>query len=85
MVNEVEEEDGRNDGAEVSDWEPIETAPFLDVWLMPCILGRQRPWGFETWVGQCSDGIWLVRDGNGGCFETDRPTHWMPLPESPAR
>lgn len=65
-------------------WQPINTAPFEDGWLKSCLLGKWRSWGFESWVGQCDDGdIWLGREGDGTCFDTDEPTHWCPLPNDP--
>ena len=69
----------------MDDWKPMETAPWDDGWVGPCLLGKMQSWGWETWVGQCDDhDIWLVRLGNGSCDESEPPTHWMPLPKPPA-
>ena len=69
-------------------WQPIETAieraKTNDGWIPKSLFAIQREWGWEQWVGQCDDGdIWLGRCGDGSCFECDKPTHWMPLPEQP--
>ncbi len=65
-------------------WRPIESAPRDDGWISRSLFGKMRAWGWEAWVGQCDDGnIWLGRDGAGTCFDTDAPTHWMPLPSPP--
>lgn len=34
---------------------------------------------------QHAGNIWLGRDGNGACFETDVPTHYRPLPAPPVQ
>jgi hypothetical protein len=69
-------------------WQPIETAieaaKTNDGWIYKCLFGIQREWGWEEWVGQCDDGdIWLGRQGDGTCFDCDKPTHWMSLPPAP--
>lgn len=71
-------------------WMPIETAIKASVesdgWIGPCLFGKMREWGWETWVGQCDDGYyWLSRDGTGSCDETDSPTHWQHLPKPPVQ
>lgn len=66
------------------EWQPIETAPHSDGWIARSLFATRREWGWEMWVGQCDDGdIWLGRDGAGSCFDTDKPTHWRPLPLAP--
>lgn len=66
------------------EWQPIETLPLDDGWSGRRLFGKMREWGWEEWVGQLdAHDFWLGRDGNGACFETDKPTHWMPLPAPP--
>lgn len=72
----------------MTEWQPIETAIEIaksnDGWIPKCLFGIERPWGWEEWVGQCDDGtIWLARNGEGGCWACDKPTHWQPLPKPP--
>jgi hypothetical protein len=60
-------------------WQPIETAPTVDGWISRCLFAIKRPHGWEVWVGQRDEDIWLGRTDNGSCFHTDAPTHWKPL------
>jgi hypothetical protein len=69
-------------------WRPIEEAEEIaksnEGWIPRSLFGKMREWGWEAWVGQCDCGdLWLGRDGNGACFHTDRPSHYMPLPAPP--
>jgi hypothetical protein len=62
----------------------IEAAERNDGWIPRCLFAIKRVWGWEVWVGQCDAGdIWLGRQGDGSCFDCERPTHWMPIPSLP--
>lgn len=70
------------------EWQPIETAKKIaeanDGWIPAALFAVKCEWGWEMWVGQCDGGdIWLGRTDDGSCFDTDAPTHWMPLPPPP--
>lgn len=73
----------------MSDWQPIDSAPRCScsnpecLWIPRLLAGKMRPWGWEEWVAQRDEDIWLGRDGEGGCFECDEPSHWAALPEQP--
>ncbi len=64
------------------DWQPIETAPkdgskFISAWRC----------GVSDWQNVSPDTYWWIREGkwisdSDGLIE---PTHWMPLPDPPAR
>lgn len=74
----------------MSDWKPIEeaieAAKTNDGWIGPCLFAIERAWGWQIWVGQCDDGdYWLGRDDRGGCWESERPSHYMPLPKPPPK
>jgi hypothetical protein len=67
----------------MSEWQPIETAPkdgtFIDLWFPHNGKGAvtQRlmcRWRHHAWFTQCG----------GRSFRMDNPSHWMPLPKSPA-
>ncbi len=80
-------------GGGVTQWQPIETAPFEDVeyapgmppdkWLTWCLLGRMDEFGWLEWVGGMDAGMWLHRDDRRACGDSEVPTHWMPLPAAP--
>ncbi len=65
----------------MTDWQPIETAPFsvpVLVWDGQVTVGRQAKYP----DGKC---IWWVHDTYGFCEDGQiyKPTHWCPLPEGP--
>lgn len=81
-----------------SGWQPIETAPKdgtrIDLW-MPS--GRRVPncfWGkpehscgeYEGYCDSCPDHDgWIDSEDFMSGYTDEEPTHWMPLPSSPAR
>lgn len=76
------------------EWQPIETAIAAadntkdEGWFGPALFAVKGEHGIVDgwfmWVGQCDDrDIWLGRTDNSGCFDTRKPTHWMPLPAAP--
>lgn len=75
----------------MSDWQPIETAPKDGRGLLLIDADAQTP---EAGTGYWAYGFWTCVDptpGEGVDRETIqairwvKPTHWMPLPEAPAR
>ena len=59
-------------------WNPIETAPKDGTWLLIYeSIGVNTKWSACD-IAHWSDDQWA----NGGDYPV-RPTHWMPLPESP--
>ncbi len=79
----------------MSDWLPIETAPFemvspsgreedADPWLSWCLLWISDEFGGLPLVGGMDAGHWLYRIDDRACGEIQTvPTHWMPLPSPP--
>jgi hypothetical protein len=64
-------------------WQPIETAPKdgTSVLLYTASGLIEGYWSFGEWE-QCA--IYCTYDGAGGPAFGCKPTHWMPLPASPA-
>ena len=63
-------------GEEMSEWQPIETAPRDGTEILLFARGPYKDdyRGVGQWSGQRNDWFWNF---------AIRPTHWMPLPEPP--
>lgn len=75
----------------MTDWQPIETAPkdgteilvlvnktpMKTRWYTPYLNGKPDPYGKSEWQQQD------MRGGFGSYGGPLRPTHWMPLTETP--
>jgi hypothetical protein len=73
-------------GKEVSDWQPIATAPkdgtHVLLWLSG--EGYHGPRRCNVTVGVYTDSGWYyIADGRGG-KTSNEPSRWMPLPDPPA-
>jgi hypothetical protein len=68
-------------------WRPIESHPKYGDWIPRCLFGREAPWGWSQWIGQCDNGdIWLGVGDDGACWECGKPTHYCDsLPPPPER
>ena len=68
----------------MSKWQPIETAPKDDDWIIIADDKKSCPayWG-PQYFGR--DFAWIVFSARSECVGADmeKPTHWMPLPEPP--
>ena len=79
----------QNSEAVTTGWRPIETAPRCsccpesEAWVKSCLLGRFDGHGWITWVGQMDSGMWIEGNSRRGFGDSETPTHWMPLPETP--
>jgi hypothetical protein len=60
------------------EWQPIETAPDDGTEFLAFLPNERRKIQVSWQIG---NGDMVI----GGCFsfDTTKPTHWMPLPESP--
>jgi hypothetical protein len=68
-------------------WQPMETAPDgEDVLLCVPRYGVTHKYAFiEMAVGYNSNGKWYSDASEEPQYELNTPTHWMPLPEPPAK
>lgn len=71
------------------EWQPIETAPtdvviqaYSKEWLWMGSNGVQRGFVHSDYNGHKNV---FTMDGRGGHVPKAKPTHWMPLPNPPAR
>ena len=78
------------------DWQPIETAPKDGTWFLAYVPDLDCmcwgpyefcAWEVDSWVNvggnvtRSGPGYWCTTDTSEPC----EPTHWMPLPKSPAK
>lgn len=70
---------------EMSEWQPIETAPRDETWIL--LTGGIIDYGWHNGdkppvvVGQSAKEGWQFAWYDGGYYgEYENPTHWMPLP-----
>lgn len=74
-------------------WQPIETLPVEDFEYAPgvrakwskgwILLGRYDAHGWVEWVGTLEADMWLERDSNRCCGDSEKPTYWYAPPPPP--
>jgi hypothetical protein len=70
------------EGHEVSEWQPIETAPETDVVLLWTPMNIKKLGAALPLTGYQMHGFWVIVNADSAVQRVE-PTHWMPLPPPP--
>jgi hypothetical protein len=66
---------------DVSDWQPIETAPKDGTLVLVYVAGSQNPYAFGQWDTEYR--LWRQVEHARDFIIDAEPTLWMPIPEPP--